>query len=383
MTQQPTASTRPPANAKLARLLQYLEQDPHNPPLLADAAEAALACRRGEGAARLLGRLGELGPLSPAAVHLKGIAALQAQDFVTAEALFAGLIADGHDSPAIRFNLAWTKAVRGDHAGALEWLGDDAVAVSERGPALKVQMLHHLARLEDALAVGDVLLAHYPANAELAGALSVVAMDAGDMARAADYAARGGSSADALSTLGLVALSNYEQAPAMALFARALDVPGAHPRAWLGQGLARMSSGDAKGACHDLERAASLFGRHIGSWIAAGWAHYASRDLGAARRCFEAALALDANFGESHGSLAVLDLAEGRIDAARRGASVALKLDRQCFSGALAKSLLAEHDDNPLLAQKIRDRAMNVAIGADGRTIAQALVAMGLRPGGS
>jgi len=385
MTQDPPAqpTTNPAmhtAKARLARLCDYLEQDPENRPLLLDAADAAIAAQRTDLAIDLLSRLEKLGDLPPAASNLKAMAALQAQNFAQAETLFAELIAAGHNDPNVRFNLAWTKAVRGDYAGALALLDTDAVAASPRGPALKVQMLHHLARLDQALADGEVLLAAEPGNEELAGALSVAAMDAGDIVRAAGFAAQGGTTSNALTTQGLIALANHERVPALALFERVLDTPGAHPRAWLGRGLALLSDGEADTARVDLEKAATLFRSHIGSWIAAGWAHYAARDLASARRCFSTALTLDDTFAESHGSLAVLDFVEGHIAEARRGAAIALRLNRQCFSGALAKSMLAEHDDNPALAQKIRERAMNVAIGPNGETIARALITMGLNP---
>jgi tetratricopeptide (TPR) repeat protein len=371
------------ADLQLERFLEYLEHDRDNQFLLIDATNAAIEAHKPEIALQLLGQLEKLTAPTPTTLHLHGLAALQNGDFHGAEAIFSGLIAAGHNNPTLRFNVAWSKAVLADHAGALQYLDDAALAVTDRAPALKVRMLHHLGRLDEALAVGDKLLVTYPANGELAGALSAVAMDTGDMARAATYATQGDGNADALSTLGLIALSRYEQESAMALFDRALDAPADQPRAWLGRGLARLSSGDAKGASHDLERAATLFRGHIGSWIAAGWAYFAAGNQVAARRCFDSALALDANFAESHGSLAVLDVAAGKFDQARRGTAVAIRLNRQCFSGALAKSLLAEHDNNPLLAQKIRERAMNVAIGADGQTIAQALVAVGLSSGGA
>lgn len=362
----------------LNSLLRFLEQDPANPSLLLGAAEAAVADHKPQIALDMLSRAEENGALSPGAANLKGLASLQAGDYGTAASVFTGLIAAGHDDPAVRFNLAWATAMLGDPAVALDLLDDAAVAVNAQGPVLKVRMLHRLSRLDEALLAGRALLERYPTNGALAGALSVVAMDNGDMELAAGFAALGRDDADAHCTHGLIALSQQQPEAAMAEFERAIDSGQDQPRAWLGRGLGLLSLGDAKAAVRDLERAANMFGQHIGSWIATGWGYFALGDLAEARRCFAIALELDENFAESHGSIAVVDLAEGRIAEARRGATTAVRLNRQCFSGALAKSMLAEHDGNPSVARKIRERAVNVAIGADGKTIASALVAMGM-----
>jgi tetratricopeptide (TPR) repeat protein len=374
MTQSADEETMTGAAGRLDRLMGHLRQDPGNPVLLLDAADAAVEARQGELARQLLARREQVGPLPAAGEHLKGLVALQLGDFAAAEAIFAGLIAEGHQAPGLSFNLAWAKAMLGDHAGALARLDDGVMAVAPKAPLLKIRMLHHLGRLEEALAEGADLMARHPHDGELAGALSLAALDGGRADLAAGYAAQAPQQADACSTLGMLALGDQDAARALPLFDRALAQQATHPHAWLGHGLARMAQGDARGAAVELEKAAGLFGVHIGSWIAAGWAHYADRDLVAARRCFDRALAIDETFAESQGAIAVVDLAEGRIDQARRRAEVALRLDRQCFSAALAISLLAEHDDNPGLAQKIRDRAMQVPIGPGGITIAQALL---------
>lgn len=363
--------------ARLERLMGYLDQDPGNGPLLLDAADAALAVRQTDLALQLLARHEQVAPLPPLGEHIRGMAALQSGDFQTAEAIFAGLVAAGHRAPGLSFNLAWSKAMLGDHAGALALLDDEVLAGAHGAPLLKIRMLHHLGRLDEALAVGAELMARDPGNGELAGALSLVAMDADDPARAAAFAEQGRGQADACCTLGMLSLGAQDAEQALPLFDRALAQRPVHPHAWLGHGLARLAQGDDKAAAAELEKAATLFGRHIGSWIAAGWAYYGGGDLGAARRCFERALAIDDSFAESQGAIAVVDIAEGRIAEARRRTEIAVRLNRQCFSGALAMSMLAEQDHNPGLAQKIRDRALHVPIGPGGMTIADALMAIG------
>src|SRR5437868_1815663 len=95
--------------AKLARLLAFLERDPDNLNLLADAAGAAFEAKDFDRAMALLDR--DTAPLPPALENLRGTIALATENYAGARAIFAQLIASGHDTPVIRFNLAWAFAM--------------------------------------------------------------------------------------------------------------------------------------------------------------------------------------------------------------------------------------------------------------------------------
>ncbi len=377
MIEQNDPNLLPPSN-NLQRLLGFLDQDPENLYLLSDAAVAAVDARDPKLALYLLDKYVKLSTQTPAMRNLRGLALLQLAEHHLAAEVFGDLLNDGYADVHVRFNLAWTRAVLGDHRGALELLDDATIASSLRGPSLKIQMLHHLGLLQDALVVGQGLVEAYPDNQALAGSLSTVAMDANEIALAAHYANLGGDSEDALATRGMLSLNDFDAETALGLFSKALALDPDQPRAWVGQGLGLLVQGDVVSAAPCLVKGAELFGRHLGSWIAAGWAHAMAKDPQAARTCFERALAIDDNFGEAHGGLAVIDIIDGRFDSAKRRASIALRLDKHCLSGALAKSLIAEHDKNPALAQKIRDRALTTAIGPRGETLAQAIMKLGM-----
>jgi tetratricopeptide (TPR) repeat protein len=365
-------------------MLGYLAADPSNLQLLADAAEAALDEGRPDEVQKLLDRHAALAPLTPALLNLQAVAALSCGRFEEAAAGFERLIGDGHDSPALRFNLAWAKAMLGDHARAAELLDGQVTASVPRAAALKIRALHHLDRLPEALAEGEKLAAAAPEDRDLLGALATVALDdeQGDLARS--YAERAGGGAEALSALGALTLGENKVDEAMALFEGALAERPDSPRALLGKGMGLVAKGDAAGAAPFVDRAARGFGDHVGSWVAAGWAYYVAGDRATSRQRFETALALDENFAESHGALAVLDIADGAVDSAKRRTEIALRLDRNCFSAALAKSMLLAADGNEAAAERVRALALNRPVGEGGQTIAQAMAALGpgMRSGG-
>jgi tetratricopeptide (TPR) repeat protein len=363
---------------RLQRLLGYLDADPTNLMLLADAANAALDESQPETAAELLQRYRALAPLPPGLLNAEGLAAMRSGRHEQARAAFTALREAGHDHPAVRFNLAWLSAVEGDFHSVVELVDEAVVEAVQNAATLKVQALHHLGDLDAALELGQAWLQRMPDDDTLLGALSVAAMDADDYALAAKLAGQAKGGADALTTRGLVALNEDDAPRALALFDEALTGRQTAPRAWIGRGLGLLITGDLDAAAPSLEKGAEIFGDHLGSWIAAGWAQFLRRDFTAARRNFETALKHDDNFAESHGALAVVDFAEGHIDSARRRTDIALRLDKDCFGAALAKVMLLQMQGKPELAARLRDRAMNLPTGIDGKTLAQAISGFGL-----
>jgi tetratricopeptide (TPR) repeat protein len=373
-------NTEPPG--RLDRLLRFLDRDPTNLNLIADAAAAALDERRPGDAAGLVDRYAALAPLPPALLNLQGLAALDELRFDAAADAFAALIAQGRDDPALRFNLAWSKAMLGQFQAASDALDDTVLAAVPRAAGLKVQALHHLGRLDEALAVGAEAAKARPDDEDLMAALAVAAIDAEqtDLARA--YAERAGQTHEGLSTLGMLALAEDDVDQSLALFDRALEADPDSARGRLGRGLGLLAKGDAAAAARDIERSAEVFGDHLGSWVAAGWAHFVQGDYPTSRRMFERTVALDDTFAEGHGGLAVLDVMQGEMTSAERRCEIALRLDRASLSGALAKSLILAAQGDLATAERVRNIALNAPVGPNGRTIAQALVGLGAAPSG-
>lgn len=363
---------------RLQRLLGFLEADPENLLLLADAANAALDESKPETAVDLLERYRALAELPPDLLNTAGLAAMRSGQYEQARTAFTAVNEAGHDHPAIRFNLAWLGAIEGNFASVVELVDDAVVQAVPRAASLKVQALHHLGELDTALELGQAMLQRLPEDDALLGALSVAAMDAEQYDLAASLAGRAKGGADALTTRGLVALNEDDASRALALFDEALAQRRDAPRALIGKGLGLLVAGDLDGAAPSIEKGAEIFGDHLGSWIAAGWVQFLRRDLAAARRNFEIALRHDDNFAETHGALAVVDLAEGHLDSAERRTEIALRLDKDCFGAALARMLLLQMQGNPALADRIRERALNLPVGVGGKTLAQAIAGFGL-----
>lgn len=367
--------------SRLDRLMPLLDADAGNLSLLSDAAETALSERRPEMAVELLGRYADIAPLPEKEINLSGLAAMQLKDFGKAAASFEQLVEGGATDSAVRFNLAWARAMQKDFDGALNMLDEEVAHALPQAAMLKVQILHDRGEFEAAAERGREYIEIHPNYAGLMAAVSVLALDVEDAELAARCAAKAGDHPDALATLGTLALGEERATEALSMFDRALDRNQQVPRAWVGRGLAKLLSGEANTAPADIDRGAEMFGDHLGSWIAAGWAHFVNRDLAESRARFETALDIDPNFAETHGSLAVLDILEGRPEQAKQRTEIALRLDRQCYSAALARALLAAGAGDQASARRIFDLAVNTPVDGQGRTIAQALAKLGMLPG--
>lgn len=363
--------------SRLSQLLGFLNHDPDNLHLISDAVSSAVDEGDSETAAALLDRYAALAPLPPAMLNMKGLAALRDGRFDDAVAAFEAMRAEGEDAPAVLLNLAWARALGKDHEGALALLDDEVVAAGPRAAALKVGLLHELDRLEEALECGQQLAELYPEDSALMGALATAALDAERVDLARVYAGRAGTSHDGLTTLGMLLLDEDRAEESDVLFDRVLAGDSGNARALLGKGLGLLSKGDVEAAGDRIDAAAQSFGDHLGSWVAAGWVYYLKGDLATSRARFETALALDDSFAETQGALAVLDLLDDDLESARRRTEIAMRLDGNCFAGALAKSMLLEREGKGKAAQKVRDAALNFPIGPGGRTIARSLATRG------
>jgi tetratricopeptide (TPR) repeat protein len=352
---------------RLRRLLSYLKVDPDNPNLLGDAVQAAIDHGDLERAQSLNEQLMAVLPGAIQGRYLASVIAMRRANFSEAERILEGLLAED-DKPNIRFNLAWSKAMVGSKNDALALLDDRTTTEIAAAAMLKTQLLHEGGQFDEAMDFGRAALKRHSEDAGLLSAMATLALDLEVPELARECAMKAGDHPEALAASGMLDLQEGLVDSAETMFDRSLAIREHNPRAWVGRGLAGLLRQENAQAAMDLDRGAQQFGEHIGSWIAAGWAHIIAGDVGAAKERFERALAIDPTFAESHGSLAVIDVVSGRTQDARRKLATALRLDRQCFSAALAQVLLSSGD--PAQAKEIVDRAINTPINEDGMTVA-------------
>lgn len=364
---------------RAAFLERMLSQDPQNPRLLFDTAEAALGEGRIDLAAELIERIASLGPLSPPACNLAGLVAMRRMDWDQAVERFQQLISEGADAPAVRFNLAWSLAMQGVFEPALAQLDESVSAALPQAAQLEIQLLHQLGRFEVAAARAPVLLSAHLDHVGLNAAVSTLAIDLDDAELAMRAAAKAGDHPDALVTRGTLALLEESVTVAAPLFDAALVRQPQSPRALIGRGLVHLLGDRPQSAAMDLDRGAELFETHIGTWLAAGWAFVIAGDLAAARIRFERALALDDRFAEAQASVGVVDILEGRIEEARRRIEVAQRLERNSFAAAFGAMLLAAGSGDTGETRRIFERAIRQPFDGRGATIADAIVRMGIR----
>lgn len=358
-------------------LRHFLDRDPNNLPLIAEAASAAYGEGDLEQSAGLIERFAALAPLPVRLRNLRGLIALSRHRFDQAIVVFEELLRDSPSDPGLRFNLAWSKAMLGDFEAASELIDSATADAAPQAALLKIKSLHHLGRPHDAIEFGAAYATGRPADPAVMAALASAALDARKPELARRYAVKASGAADGLAVLGMLALNDLRPSEAEPLFERALGIEPENPRAWLGKGLVQLTAGHLGEAAASIDRAAGLFQRHLGSWAAAGWAYVVQGDHRAGRERFERALALDDSFAEAQGALAVLDIMEGRLDQGRRRTQVALRLDRNCLSAALANSLVLTAAGDQAPAHRIREAALKAPVGPNGRSILEMLASLG------
>jgi tetratricopeptide (TPR) repeat protein len=362
---------------RLPRLLSYLEADPDNETLLLDAIQTAIDERAPDTALALITRRASQADARRYRAF-EALAQMQLGKHEAAVSIFADLLQDAPDDPALRFNAAYARAHAQDFDAALALLDENVGSTLPQAAALHVQLLHQIGDVDGAAHAAKTYLAIHPEHKALLAAASVLAIDLEDFDQARDLSERAGDHPDALTTLGTLALDQGRNVEALSIFDRVLGTNPDKPRAHIGRGLAKMLAGDYIAAADDIERGAEKFSTHSGSWIGAGWANLFAQRYEHARTDFEKAVASDRNFSEAHGSLAVLHLLQGRIDEGRHLAQTALRLDPQSFSGALAKSILLSSAGKADQAKAIIQKALTTPIDEHGKTIADALIRYGL-----
>ncbi|MCL9846914.1 tetratricopeptide repeat protein [Ralstonia solanacearum] len=370
----------PVRTQRLASLQSYLEADPENVQLRADIFDAALEAGDLEVAGQQVSVVLQKSPDAKPWLHRQAVLYLARKDYPAAQTALEALISMGVNDVAVLYNLAFALFVQGRVEAARDRLApvvDAAGEVMHPALALWLRCMHHLAHLDEGLRKFDSYASAHTVTEEVLGVAGLMALDAGRTEDAGVWSARAlaanANRLEALVVQGSLVLGRQDMAAAQALFERALAVNQTDGRSWSGLAFTYLLEQRLDLAHKAFHNAVRTMTRHIGTWIGLGWCEFMRRDLPAARQAFASALALDRNFGESHGSLAVVLVAEGKQAEAAKEVELALGLDKTCLSARYAQAMLSGEVSDPAAFRRLAQRVLARHRGpGEGQSLADA-----------
>ncbi|WP_172200490.1 lipopolysaccharide assembly protein LapB [Niveibacterium sp. COAC-50] len=353
--------------ARLDRLTGYLGVDPDNPHLLRDHANCALTLGYPEAALPSLARLcaRDDAQADDFAAHISALR--QTRQPEAARAAVASALARWPRHDWLRLEAALLNFAAGELEAALEHLPQvtDDAGLYPRIAETRIRLLHHLGRIDEALAIGEAMLADLPGATSVKAVLCPVLLDANRLDRAQMLArevlAESGPLYDVLETLAGAALDAGDVEAAGPWLDQALAARQDDGRIWLLRGLTHMRAHDFARAEPAFAQAVALMPAHAGSHLARGWNLYAMGRTDDAMAAFEGAAAASPAFAEAYGSQAALFALTGRPERAQELLRKARLLDHQAASVQYVAALLrdAKPEDIALLAEQVIVRARN------------------------
>lgn len=343
----------PPPSPRLARLAAYLEQDPANLALLAEACDEALACGRHEQAAEYIARGERLAPGAAEWRFRLAQLSIATRDLARARSLLEELHAGARADAALVHDLAYVRFLQGDAAAACELvqpLLDDLPGqpppppeVAARLQALWLRACHAQAALDAAWAWANEAHAAGRLAPEAAGVASLVALDLDELASArslADFALKSDPrQPEALVTRGSLALAMRSPDEARGFLQQALARKPQDGRTLSAFGLACLLARDFPAARDALERAVQAMPSHAQSWVALGWTRLLLGDTAGALPALRSAVQLDPADAQAHGALALAHAVTGDAEAAEREAALGEAIDASDALCKLARTL--------------------------------------------
>jgi tetratricopeptide (TPR) repeat protein len=340
--------------------------------LLRDAADEAIKGGAWQQARDLINRALALAPQEASSRYRMAVVLSQQGEALSALEFTKGLIDEGELNEVVLYQHARALVLAGRH-GEAEPLLDGLQAHATLLPEFDyfhIRALHAVGKLDEAIAKASSMEDDPIAQ----GMLSLLYIDADRLdagqALAQQILARDPHNVDALLAAGTGLLAMEKSDAALPAFN---EVVRQHPdsgRAWMGIGLARLSAGDLDGAREALAKTVALLPSHLGSWNALAWVQMIQRDHAGASQTLDTALNINRNFGETHGTIAVLKAARQEWADAEHHAEVAVRLQPESFAGRFAQTLVLEHRGRPEQAALLLENMMrNYSAPAGGNLI--------------
>ncbi|MGE4240204.1 tetratricopeptide repeat protein [Ramlibacter sp.] len=358
---------------RLARLESFLEADPDNPTLRAEAFRLAVSCGEWQRAQSHLADAQRKSPGDPAWALREVDLLLARKHFDEARTVLRrlGALAEPGSAleDAIEHDLAAADFGEGDFLAASARLrpivagNPRRAAASLRTQLLWVRALHRAGMAQRACEWVRGLENTDALNNDVAGVAALAAIDCGDLDSAERWAELGVCTEEpcieAWVAQSTVALARRDAAAAIAFADRALALNGREGRAWSARGFAALLAGTPEAAAADFERAVALMPMHVGTWHGHGWSRLLLQSPEAAQASFERALSLDRGFAETHGALAVVCAVRGLAVAAGEHIERAERLDRNCLASRYARAILAGEASDAAVLQALAQRLLS------------------------
>ncbi|WP_029920456.1 tetratricopeptide repeat protein [Nevskia soli] len=376
------ATTEDAKGEKLRRLLGYLAVDSRNSRLLIDASDAALEFGDFEQAKSLLERARALEPQNGALRFRFSHILLAGGEYEAARTLLLDLTAtEGGAHPAFLYNLAYAQFGCDRMAEALATLKCIPPSGQPQLPQyalLLAKTLYFSGQVVQALEPLRAYLRRPPSEIQERGLCGLILFDndngSGNVELAHTLAK------EALSTnladpfahlvLGSIELGRQQPEAARPYLLSLVEAQPTWGRAWSALGYMELLNLHLTKARVHFQKAVQYMPNHVGTWQGLAWTEILLKDFAAARAAVQSAMALDRTFSENHGTLAVIEIFDGRPELAEPEIKRGLRLDPKSPSSQYARSLLLtrmgdEEAGNKLIQRIVKDSGLQ-----DGRLIA-------------
>jgi len=333
---------------RLTRLLGFLERDPSNISLLLEVLALTITAGDMHQAQQLIAHV-ETQHIEDSTVwaHMTHLQLL-IRNFAAAAECGDKAIQAGISHPAVLLNTAYGHFYSGSyaHSAAILTKLTSAHDASVDSLLLHARALHHLTASEEAEQLVTRALQIEPEHIEAKGLLALLHYEREDnegaLRLAHEVLAQNTNQLDALLACGAV---HFEQGNIEASRKTWRHTVAAHPtcgRAWSGLAQVEFNEMEFTDAEAHLKTAVTFMPDHIGTWHLLAWIYILRGDSALARAALDKSYALDRTFGETHGGLAIVDVLDGKLDAAQLGIRRALKLNPACMSAHYAEMLLLQ-----------------------------------------
>lgn len=333
---------------RAARLRDFLAQDPHNPDLACDLADALFASGEVIAARDVLDSLPQDVALAPGVRFRLARCALATGEYADAASIHAAMLQEGLDGVALRHDLAFAQLCmqRADEAMRTLSAAFDAFGATPELLILKSRIALMQADFALAVSSADEALAMRPGDPVALGVKALAQFD-GSEQDASAYTARTALEIDpyqheALLVAATLCLWQQDVDTAQPLFERALERHPNSGRALSGYGQLLMLRNELPRAGEVLAHATRTMSNHIGTWHALAWCQLLMGRIDDAEASYRSAYEVDRNFGDTHGGLALIAALRGQYDEADLSIRRALRLDPNAATARYAQALLME-----------------------------------------